>query len=156
VLSASVLTAVVASAAVLVGQTELAGHRAAAAADLAALAAADSALLGPAEACARAAAVAAGSGARLVSCTVVDGVSDVSTGARLPVALRRFGTATARARAGPPAAAGAGGEQAGGVTDPPGGPDGAPLDGYLRNSPRPGAACSPDAVGRAPVVPSWG
>ena len=153
-LSASVLTAVVASAAVLVGQTELAGHRAAAAADLAALAAADSALLGPAEACARAAAVATGSGARLVSCTVVDGVSDVSTGARLPVALRRFGTATARARAGP--AAGAGGEQAGGVTDPPGGPDGARLDGYLRNSPRPGAACSPDAVGRAPVVPSWG
>lgn len=108
-LSASGVVGVAATVAVLLGQTEVAGHRAAAAADLGAIAAADAAELGESAACTTAARVATAAGGRLVSCVVVDGVSDVQTQAELPRALRRFGRSSARSRAGPASAASASG-----------------------------------------------
>lgn len=104
VLSAASVVGIVATVAVLLGQTELAAHRAGAAADLGAIAAADDALAGPAAACASAVAVAAAADGRLVSCVVVDGVSDVRAEAALPPVLRRFGRSVARSRAGPASA----------------------------------------------------
>lgn len=101
VLTSAGVVGIVATVAVLLGQTEIAAHRAGAAADLSAIAAADEALFGQAAACARAAAVAAATDGRLVSCVVLDGVSDVRAEATLPPVLRRFGRSVARSRAGP-------------------------------------------------------
>ncbi|NBM16571.1 Rv3654c family TadE-like protein, partial [Streptomyces sp. GC420] len=79
------------------GQSLVARHRAGGAADLAALAAADHALIGPEAACGRAARVALAQGTRMVRCSVVLEVADVSVRAR----AGPFGT-TVRSRAGPP------------------------------------------------------
>jgi secretion/DNA translocation related TadE-like protein len=83
------------------GQTLIARHRAASAADLAALAGADRALEGSATACAAAAAIAAEHAARLVECRLAADVVEVTAAVPLPAALRALGPATARARAGP-------------------------------------------------------
>ena len=83
------------------GQTLIARHRAASAADLAALAAADRALEGSAVACAAAAAIAAEHAAVLTTCRLDGDIVDVTAAFPLPAALRAFGPATARARAGP-------------------------------------------------------
>ncbi|MDX6285934.1 MAG: hypothetical protein QOG53_1419 [Frankiales bacterium] len=87
--------------AVLLGSAIAARHRAGAAADFAALAGAGRAVVGTAGACRAAAAVAAAGGARLVSCSVRDGVVDVRAAVPLPGVLARWGWVTAQARAGP-------------------------------------------------------
>ncbi|MFI1168358.1 Rv3654c family TadE-like protein [Streptomyces sp. NPDC020801] len=83
------------------GQAVVTRHRAAGAADLAALAAADHWAEGGAAACARADRVARAQDTRLLRCAIVGDVSDVTT-----VSERGPFSARARARAGPPAAAG--------------------------------------------------
>jgi secretion/DNA translocation related TadE-like protein len=76
-------------------------HRAQAAADAAALAAAADALAGESGACDRARELASANSARLRSCTLADAISDVTVSIELPGLLRRLGSVTARARAGP-------------------------------------------------------
>ncbi len=83
------------------GQTLIARHRAASAADLAALAAADRALEGNAAACAAAAAIAAEHAAVITTCRLDGDIVDVMAAFPLPAALRALGPARARARAGP-------------------------------------------------------
>jgi secretion/DNA translocation related TadE-like protein len=83
------------------GQTLIARHRAASAADLAALAGVDRALEGSATACAAAAAIAAEHNTELIGCDVDGHVVAVTAAVPLPAGLRAVGPATARARAGP-------------------------------------------------------
>jgi secretion/DNA translocation related TadE-like protein len=85
------------------GQTLIARHRAASAADLAALAAADRALEGSAAACAAAAAIAAEHAAAITRCRLDGEIVEVTAAVVLPSALRALGPAMARARAGPAA-----------------------------------------------------
>jgi secretion/DNA translocation related TadE-like protein len=80
-------------------------HRAGAAADAAALAAAASALDGDSAACDRGADLATRNGAKVVSCSIADGISDVTVSITPPGLLAGFGPVTARARAGPASAA---------------------------------------------------
>ena len=86
------------------GQTLIARHRVASAADLAALAAADRGLEGSAAACAAAAAIAAEHAAVITTCRLDGDIVDLMAAFPLPAALRALGPATARARAGPAAA----------------------------------------------------
>jgi secretion/DNA translocation related TadE-like protein len=76
-------------------------HRAGSAADAAALAAAAAALDGDSAACDRGADLAKLNGAQLVSCSVTDGISDVTVSVLPPGVLSQFGPLKARARAGP-------------------------------------------------------
>ncbi|HVU60280.1 MAG TPA: Rv3654c family TadE-like protein [Mycobacteriales bacterium] len=92
-----VLTGVV----VMVGVADQVRHRAGAAADAAALAAAASALDGENAACDRGADLAARNGATLVSCSITDGISDVTVAMTAPGVLAGLGPVRARARAGP-------------------------------------------------------
>ncbi|TKK89848.1 hypothetical protein FDA94_08160 [Herbidospora galbida] len=86
---------------VQVGMARVAVHTARSAADLGALAAAELAIAAPGEACERAAAVVAANAARLASCEIEAGVTEVTA----TVALRFPGLtsreASASARAGP-------------------------------------------------------
>jgi secretion/DNA translocation related TadE-like protein len=79
----------------------VARHRAASVADLAALAAAARAVHGAPAACAAAGAVATAAGGRLTACDVYGSEAQVVAEVRPPEPVGRFGTATARARAGP-------------------------------------------------------
>lgn len=92
----------------MISVAEQVRHRAGYAADAAALAAAASALDGDSAACGRGADLAALNGAKLVSCSVRDGISDVTVSVEPPGVLAQFGLVQARARAGPVSAAGAG------------------------------------------------
>jgi secretion/DNA translocation related TadE-like protein len=87
-----IVLCVVVGALFTMGQAVTARHRAGAAADLAALAAADHALLGQAQACSLAARTAAAQGARLLRCSVLGEIADVTAA---------VGPAHARSRAGP-------------------------------------------------------
>lgn len=107
--SATVLAAVVAAMAaalamaiVLVGGALVARHRALAAADLAALAAASALRDGPRQACAAAGRVAAANDAGLAACRpeATGQAVDVVVSVRPPGVLGRWGSASARARAG--------------------------------------------------------
>lgn len=84
----------------------VARHRAASAADLSALAAAAAVLDGPAAACQRAHRLAVRVGARIASCSVDGDVVQLVAQVRPPGPIGRWGTATARARAGPVRAGG--------------------------------------------------
>lgn len=97
---AGVLT-VLAGASVALGSVEVARHRAASVADLAALAAAGDALSGSTAACARARGVAEAAGGALLGCEVTGDVAEIIAQVRPPGRLARLGAATARARAGP-------------------------------------------------------
>jgi secretion/DNA translocation related TadE-like protein len=90
-----VVLCVVVGALLAMGHAIAARHRAGGAADLAALAAADHALLGQSRACSLAARVAATQGARLLRCSVLGEIADVTA---------TVGPAHARSRAGPPPA----------------------------------------------------
>ncbi len=83
------------------GAVAVARHRAATAADLAALAAAQHAVEGAGKACGMAERVAAAQGARIVDCALDGAVATVEVSVRPPGRLGSFGTAHARARAGP-------------------------------------------------------
>ncbi|WP_198168479.1 Rv3654c family TadE-like protein [Herbidospora yilanensis] len=84
---------------VQVGMARVAVHTALAAADLGALAAAELAVAAPGEACGRAAEVVAANDARIVSCEVEGGVSEVTARVRLrfPGLTEREASATSRA-----------------------------------------------------------
>jgi secretion/DNA translocation related TadE-like protein len=99
----AVITAVlmVATAGVQVGAAMITRHRATAAADLAALGAAVDAVFGEDRACERATWVTEAMGSALVSCRLDGWEALVEVTARPPEPLARFGTASARARAGP-------------------------------------------------------
>lgn len=84
-----------------IGSAAVTRHRAESAADLAALAAAAYATSGDEPACARARWVAVGMRTELTACRLRGWEAEVELTARPPGALRGFGTATARARAGP-------------------------------------------------------
>lgn len=84
-----------------IGAAAVTRHRAESAADLAALAAAAHALSGEQPACARARWVAQRMRAELTACRLRGWDAEVELAARPPGALRGFGSATARARAGP-------------------------------------------------------
>jgi secretion/DNA translocation related TadE-like protein len=101
VLMVIVLLLAVLAAALMLGQTLVARHQAASAADLAALAAADRALEGSAAACAVAAAIASAQEARITACRLHGEIVEIDAAVSLPAALSRFGPAKARARAGP-------------------------------------------------------
>jgi secretion/DNA translocation related TadE-like protein len=88
-----VVLCVVVGALLAMGHAIAARHRAGGAADLAALAAADHALLGQSQACSLAARVDAAQGARLLRCSVLGEIADVTAA---------VGPAHARSRAGPP------------------------------------------------------
>jgi secretion/DNA translocation related TadE-like protein len=85
----------------LVSVADQVRHRAGSAADAAALAAAASALDGDSAACDRGADLAKLDGAQLVSCSITDGISDVTVCVVPPGVLSQFGPVKARARAGP-------------------------------------------------------
>jgi secretion/DNA translocation related TadE-like protein len=76
-------------------------HRAASAADLAALAAAGQATAGQQAACAKAGLVADRMRVHLSACRIIGWNAEVEIAAQPPDLLIGFGTATARARAGP-------------------------------------------------------
>nr|WP_245653227.1 Rv3654c family TadE-like protein [Herbidospora sakaeratensis] len=84
---------------VQVGMARVAVHAARTAADLGALAAAELALAAPQEACGRAAEVVVANDARVVSCEIKAGVSEVTAGVRLrfPGLAEREASATSRA-----------------------------------------------------------
>ncbi|MEW9527624.1 Rv3654c family TadE-like protein [Microbispora sp. NPDC049125] len=86
---------------VYVGVARVARHRAQSAADLSALAVAQWAFATPEGACDRAGAIAVANGARIDSCSVVDGVAEISASVRFAVPLLGDHTAIAMARAGP-------------------------------------------------------
>jgi secretion/DNA translocation related TadE-like protein len=88
----------------LVSVADQVRHRADAAADAAALAAAAAALDGDSAACDRGADLAQLNGAQLVSCSIADGISDVTVSVVPPGVLSQFGPVKARARAGPASA----------------------------------------------------
>ncbi|GDY30744.1 Rv3654c family TadE-like protein [Gandjariella thermophila] len=92
---------VVTTAGVYLGAAVVTRHRAAAAADLAALGAAVDGVSGESPACERAAWVAERMGTALVSCHLDGWDALVEVTSRPPEPLARFGTARARARAGP-------------------------------------------------------
>lgn len=98
---ASVLVLVAAVAASLAA-VAVARQRAAAAADLSALAAAQHSLSGPAVACARAEVVARRAGARVTSCALDGDVATVLAQVRPAGPVGLLGSASVRARAGPP------------------------------------------------------
>ncbi|MCA1836357.1 MAG: flp pilus-assembly TadE/G-like family protein [Actinobacteria bacterium] len=83
------------------GSASVTRHRAASAADLAALAAAANAVSGQEQACSRARWVAQRMRVQLTSCRLVDWDAEVEIAAQPPDLLLGFGSATARARAGP-------------------------------------------------------
>ncbi|RZQ61608.1 Rv3654c family TadE-like protein [Amycolatopsis suaedae] len=83
------------------GSAVLAVHRAGGAADLAALAAAGRAASGAEAACGRARTVAERMGVELAGCRLVDWDALVEVRAPVPGPLDEWGTAHARARAGP-------------------------------------------------------
>lgn len=87
----------------MAGAAVVARHRAQSAADLSALAAAGRVGSGAQSACAWASSVAAANRSRVTGCTVIE--LDAVVNVDVPVALGRFGTATAHAvaRAGPAA-----------------------------------------------------
>ncbi|KAA9376289.1 flp pilus-assembly TadE/G-like family protein [Microbispora cellulosiformans] len=98
------LTAVVWLAAMVVvqvGVARVARHRAQSAADLAALGAARWALAAPGEACARAKVITAANRASLRSCSVSEGVAEVTVAVPFEVPLLGAVTAVASASAGP-------------------------------------------------------
>ena len=95
------LTILVTGAALSVGSAISTRHRAAAAADEAALAVAAAAIQGPPAACAIGARIAAANGARLTRCRLADAIATVEVQAAMPGGLRRFGSASVAARAGP-------------------------------------------------------
>ncbi|GAA1942436.1 Rv3654c family TadE-like protein [Amycolatopsis minnesotensis] len=106
--AATAIAALLAIAALVIcgGAAAVARHRANGAADLAALAAAGRVADGEQAACARAGLVADRMGTRLVSCRLAGRDALVEVGCAPPRPLDRFGTASARARAGPVAKAG--------------------------------------------------
>lgn len=101
VLSMAAVLVLVACVTTALAAVAVARQRAASAADLSALAAAEAVLEGPAAACARAASLARRVEARLTSCAVDGDVVRVVAQVRPPGAVGRFGSASARARAGP-------------------------------------------------------
>jgi len=101
VLTVIALLLAVLGAALALGQTLVARHRAASAADLAALAAADRALEGSVAACDAASAVASAHEAQLIGCRLDGDIVEIVAAVALPTALTRFGPVTAQARAGP-------------------------------------------------------
>lgn len=101
VLALAGLLALLGAATSAVSAVAVARQRAAAVADLAALAGAQHALAGQAVACGWAARVAASDAAAVQSCRLDGDVVQVVAQVRPPGPLGRFGTATARARAGP-------------------------------------------------------
>ena len=84
-----------------VGMAQVARHRAASVADLAALAGARQVLSGAPAACAQADRIAGAAAGRLLRCVVVGDVVEVVAEVRPPGRLGLLGAATARARAGP-------------------------------------------------------
>ncbi len=86
---------------VQVGMARVAVHAARTAADLGALAAAELAVAAPGEACEQAAEVVAANDARLTSCEIKDGVSEVTASVELRFPGLRQREASAQARAGP-------------------------------------------------------
>ena len=101
VLALAGLLALLGAATSAVAAVGVARQRAAAVADLAALAGAAHALEGEAAACGWARRLAAEDAASLRSCRLQGDVAEVVSEVRPPGPLGRFGTATARARAGP-------------------------------------------------------
>lgn len=86
---------------VQVGMARVAVHAARTAADLGALAAAELAVAAPGEACGRAAEVVAANDARIVSCEIEGGVSEVTARVRMRFPGLDGREASATARAGP-------------------------------------------------------
>lgn len=86
---------------VQVGMARVAAHAARTAADLGALAAAELAVAAPGEACEQAAEVVAANDARLTSCEINGGVSEVTASVELRFPGLRQREASAQARAGP-------------------------------------------------------
>ena len=101
VLALSTVVVLVGAVLATLGSVGVARHRAASVADLAALAAASRALQGPGPACEAARQVATSADATLTDCRLVGAVADVTAEIRPPGRVGNFGTATARARAGP-------------------------------------------------------
>ena len=101
VLSLSSVLALVGALSASLAAVAVARQRAAAVADLAALGAAARALDGQAAACGRAERLAERDGGRILACTLVGDVAEVTAQVRPPGPLGRLGAATARARAGP-------------------------------------------------------
>ncbi|MEV7801497.1 Rv3654c family TadE-like protein [Microbispora sp. NPDC088329] len=95
----------VAMVVVQVGVARVARHRAQNAADFGALGAARVALAAPDEACERAEAITTANGASLRSCSLSDGVAEVTVRVRFLIPLLGPTTAAASARAGPVGAA---------------------------------------------------
>lgn len=101
VLSMAAVLVLLAAVASALAAVAVARQRAASAADLSALAAAAVTLEGAEVACERARRLASRTGARVASCAVDGDIVHVVAEVRPPGAIGRFGTATARARAGP-------------------------------------------------------
>lgn len=101
VLFLATVVVLVASVVVALGAVAVSRHRAASAADLGALAAADRTPQGAQVACAAATRVVTAVGGRLTTCRLSGSDAEVEVAVRPPGPLGTFGTARARARAGP-------------------------------------------------------
>jgi secretion/DNA translocation related TadE-like protein len=98
------VVATVMAAALALGAVLVARQRAAAAADEMALAVAGHSLAGGTAACLLGGRIARLDGAAVLSCSLTDAIATVRVRVALPGPLRRFGTASGSARAGPASA----------------------------------------------------